>query len=35
VVVLEAQALTNNNTVLEKALAEVKTASADADKTAV
>lgn len=35
VVVLEAQALTNNNTVLEKALAEVKTASSDADKTAV
>lgn len=35
VVVLEAQALTNNNSVLEQALAEVKTASADADKTAV
>src|SRR3989339_774459 len=35
VIVLEAQALTNNNPVLEQALAEVKTASADADKTAV
>ena len=35
VVVLEAQALTNNNSVLEQALAEVKTASSDADKTAV
>ena len=35
VVVLEAQAITTNNAVLEQALAEVKTASADADKTAV
>ena len=35
VVVLEAQAVTNNNPVLEQALAEVKTASSDADKTAV